>query len=556
LKSYQKKADPFLIADAFLKMSDGWILHWPEFINRSEEFIQSLQQMWAEELERFPADILTEKAAGDPEKSFVDAVKWQSQTARKYHALAGRWMRELAENAPGMETEDRRRALFWLNQMISAAAPLNYFWTNAAAVQRCLKTQGESLASGYRNWGEDVRRGDHMVSMVDDAAFKVGENLAVTPGQVVFRNELMELIQYEPATETTFASPIVLVQPWINKYYIFDLTPGNSFVRYLVGQGFTVFITSWKNPSKDMRGTTFDDYVFKGVLEAVNAAREICGGSLVHAAGYCIGGTAVAALMAWLNHEDGKGEHLPISDATLFAAMTDFSDPGDLGLFMTESAIELMETLMKNDGFLDSRYMGFTFRLLNPDGLIWRNVVNNYLNGQMSPKSDMLYWNSDSTRLPEAMASFYLRNFYLYNRMAWRNGLTLGGRIIDLRRVIQPFYIVGGMQDHISPWKGTFYTCNLIRGPVRYVLTSEGHITGIVNPPSALSKKKYWAASAGKDDRPDEWLPLQEPRQGTWWSDWTAWLAAQSPHQGKPPQMGHEIYPPLEAAPGRYVLEK
>jgi polyhydroxyalkanoate synthase len=392
--------------------------------------------------------------------------------------------------------------------------------------------------------------------VVDSRAFQVGRDIAATPGAVVFRNDLLELIQYEPATETTYGVPIVFIQPWINKYYIFDLEPPMSFVRYMQQKGFTVFIISWKNPDPRMRDVTFDDYMLRGALQAIKVASSICHNAPVHAAGYCIGGTALSALMAWLN--SGPPSHrqtFPVIDWTLFSSLVDFSEPGDIGFFVTQQSVEAIEAMMKAQGFLSEKFIELVFRLLGSDSLIWRNFTNSFLYGQSPPKSDLLFWNSDSTRLPEKMCSFYLREFYLNNKLVEKDALRLGGRPIDLGRITQPLYAVGTQIDHICPWKSTFKVCDKVHGPVRYVLSSEGHITGIVNPPSEMSRRKFWAGEAEGETDPDRWLSGREERRGSWWEDWTQWLQTRSLSPAEPPALGSPRYPALEKAPGTYVLE-
>jgi polyhydroxyalkanoate synthase len=363
----------------------------------------------------------------------------------------------------------------------------------------------------------------------------------------------MELIQYRPVTDRVHPVPVVFIQPWINRFYVFDLARESSFVRYLARRGFTVFITSWRNPGPEMRGVTLDDYMLRGALEAVRVARSICRVPAVHAAGYCIGGTILAALMSWLAAGRRRGED-PIADWTLFSTLVDFAEPGELGFLVTHRSVAFAEELMKRDGVLDGRLIDAAFRLLRADSLVWRNFVSNYLYGGEPPKSDILYWNSDATNLPEAMASRFLRELYLENRFAEPGGLKLGGRALDLGRVERPLYVVGALLDHISPWRGTFRTCRLAGGPARYVLAGDGHITGIVNPPSEFGKKRFWAGEDGLDGEPDAWLEGRAERPGSWWEDWAEWLARRSGPPGPPPPLGSRRHPAREKAPGTYVF--
>jgi polyhydroxyalkanoate synthase subunit PhaC len=371
----------------------------------------------------------------------------------------------------------------------------------------------------------------------------------------VFRNRLMELIQYAPTTATVYHRPVVLIQPWINKYYIFDLQASNSFVRFLIDRGFSVFITSWKNPTADMRAIGFEDYVRDGVLTAIEVARRICNVDRVHAAGYCIGGTALAASMAWLHAGKDASASFPVADWTLFTTLVDFSDPGDLGVFISPESIAFIHALMEPNGYLDGKYVGLVFRLLKADHLIWGAFARTCLQGQAPLDSDVLYWNGDATHLPRAAASFLLEALYLKNRLVEPNGVKLAGRTLDLRRVDEPLYLVGALQDHICPWTGTFATCRRVQSPARYVLANEGHIAGIVNPPSARSKKKYWAGSVSTATDPEQWLASQSVRQGSWWTDWADWLPKRGDSQVAPPAMGCDAHPAIEPAPGRYVKE-
>jgi polyhydroxyalkanoate synthase len=399
----------------------------------------------------------------------------------------------------------------------------------------------------------DLHNGAGLVALADRTSFKLGTNLAATPGRVVFRNALVEVIQYAPQTDTVWQAPIVLIQPWINKYYIFDLGARNSFVGYLVRQGYTVFITSWKNPGPEMRQTGFDDYVINGAKAAVEAAIDICRTRQVHAAGYCIGGTALAAMTGWM-----ASDHTPnrVSDISLFATLLDFSEPGDLAALINPETVQAIRQMASAQGLLQAYQVASAFRLLNPTDLIWRYVVNNYFCGESPARSDMLFWNSDGTRLPEAMCTGFLESFYLDNRMVKPNALKVRGRAIDMRLVKQPLYIVGAAKDHICPWPATFQSCRLTAGKVRYVLADEGHITGIVNPPSPWSKKQYLAGAATRLRSFDKWEEKQTPAKGSWWPDWLAWLKERSGPQVPPPTMGSENYPAMEPAPGTYVFEK
>ena len=548
--------DLFGIFSAMMDVQRSWEDRPLELARKQTDLLLKLQEATTEELREL---LISGDAAPDPKPrptEFLDVLKSGAQLARRQHSIYQDWLRDFIGGAPGLQEKQRERMLFWARQFINGLSPSNYFWTNFSAVKRFMDSNGESLAKGLQSWTDDLLEGQPLMRMVDSRAFKVGRDIATTPGAVVFRNDLMELIQYEPTTEATYPVPVVFIQPWINKYYIFDLTAQMSFVRYMQRKGFTVFIISWKNPDTPMRNVTFDDYMLRGALQAIQVASSVCRNAPVHAAGYCIGGTALSALMAWLNSgPPSQRQSFPVADWTLFSSLVDFSEPGDIGFFVTRQSVEMIEAMMKAQGYLSEKFIEMVFRLLGSDSLIWRNYTNSFLYGQSPPKSDLLFWNSDSTRLPAAMCSFYLREFYLNNRLVEKDALSLGGRPIDLGRITQPLYAVGTQIDHICPWKSTFKVCDKVHGPVRYVLSSEGHITGIVNPPSEMSRRKFWAGEAGGEQDSDRWLNRQEENRGSWWEDWTQWLQARSLSPGEPPAMGTGRYPTLEKAPGTYVME-
>tara|TARA_R110002167_G_scaffold261065_2_gene467537 strand:- start:6408 stop:8117 length:1710 start_codon:yes stop_codon:yes gene_type:complete len=479
------------------------------------------------------------------ENSYFDYLK-------EVYLLYTHWLEDAIYATPELAEPARLKAGFQARQILNAIAPGNYFWTNPAALQRCLETGGSSLVDGFSNLLSDAQQGN--ISMVDEDAFEVGKNLATTAGAVVYRNELLEVLQFAPTTERVHQVPIVLVSPWINKYYILDLTPAKSLINHLTQQGFTVFVTSWKNPGPELRDTSLDDYMLKGVLQTVEVASQICNGSQVHLTGYCIGGTVVAALMAWLNSSDS--DDIPVAHWSLFTTLTDFSNPGEIEVFIDEKGIEYLEQRMAETGFLEGKDMAGTFRSLRSNGLIWHQYIHNYLLGKEAPKFDILYWNTDFTRMPAKMHSFYLRQFYLHNRLAQPDGLSLGGRKLDLKRITQPLYAVGAEQDHITPWKETFKTTQLVGAPVRYVLATSGHIQGIISPPVNPPKRRYWAGDVKADCSAEAWCEATDKKPGSWWDDWVSWLRPQCGPQQTPPSLGSKQYPVLADAPGTYVLER
>ena len=487
-------------------------------------------------------------AGGD--KRFA-APEWQGNPAFKMlkdlYLLASDSLLQDAGHAGA--DKDQQRTNFHLRQFVDAMSPSLMLFSNPVALRRAIETGGVSLADGMRNLQRDMR--DGKLSMVDATAFAPGRNLALTPGKVVHRNKLIELIQYTPTTPNVHATPLLILPPWINKFYILDMQPKNSMVRHLVEQGFTVFVVSWKNPDAAMEGTTIEDYMHLGPLAASEVIQEITGSATVNVMGYCIGGTLLAMTLAWLSN---KGDDR-FGAATFMVSLQDFTKVGDTAVFSDEPAMDLVEQQMLQRGYLDSREMSNMFNLLRSNDLIWSNVVNNYLLGQPPPAFDLLYWNSDGTRMARAAHSWYMRNTYVENNLVKPGKVRLDGETLDLGRIKLDVYAVGAEKDHIVPWDSAWRITQLFGGQVRYVLASSGHIAGIINPPGG--KGTYWVnESAMPAASPEQWLETATKHDGSWWKDWTAWLAAHSGKRAKPPGVGSTAHPALDDAPGRYVLEK
>ena len=481
------------------------------------------------------------------------APEWHTnpvyRTLKEIYLLASDWLLEQGD-ADDMDEAERQRINFHLRQFVDAMSPSLMLMSNPAALHKAIETGGASVAAGARNLIADMNAG--RLTMVDAEAFAPGRNLALTPGKVVHRNRLIELIQYAPATEQVHKTPLVILPPWINKFYILDMQPKNSMVRYLVSQGFTVFVVSWKNPDASMDDIDIEDYMDLGPLEASDVAREITGSPTVNAMGYCIGGTLLTLTLATLA---GKGDNR-FNSASFMVSMQDFSRVGDTAVFMDEPAIDLIEQQMMERGYLDSREMSNMFNLLRSNDLIWSNVVNNYLLGNKPPAFDLLYWNADGTRMTRAAHSWYLRNTYRENNLIKPCKITLKGEPVDLSRIRQDAYAVGAEKDHIVPWDAAWRITQLFGGDVRFVLASSGHIAGVINPPGG--KGNYWTREA-KDaaaGSPEQWLQSATRHEGSWWPDWSAWLSARSGAKGEAPTMGSAKHPPLQDAPGTYVLEK
>ncbi|CDH43962.1 MAG: alpha/beta fold hydrolase [Candidatus Competibacteraceae bacterium] len=549
--------DPFDIVGSSLAVQQFWL--------RQPERLATVLQNLALDAHRVH-DRFARTSLGIPSEPAVAAVihdqrfqnsAWIEQPGFAYlkemYLLYSRYLEDTIYATEDIDPTQRQRAAFWVRQWLDAIAPTNFFWTNPEALRRGFASHGFSVLSGLQNWLRDLAAGN--VRMVEPDAFQIGRDLAATPGQVVLRNELLELIQYTPTTDQVRAIPVVLVAPWINKYYIMDLGPDNSLVRFLRDQGFTVFITSWKNPGPEARAATLDDYLLKGVRPALEAARAICGVPQVHATGYCLGGTSLALLLAWFNADPTDRAAHPIAHWTTFTTLVDFSDPGEIGVFLSENSFEFLRKRMNKVGYLDGADMASAFRMLRPNNLIWHYVMHSYLYGEELPPSDVLFWNCDTTRMPAAMHEFYLRELYLNNRLV-QGSLEIGGRRLDLGAIQQPLYAVGAEQDHIAPWKQTFRLCGLIGGPARYVLATSGHILGIINPPVTPPKRRYWVGDASGSQDAAAWQEATAKAQGSWWEDWVRWLNERCGPLGPPPPLGNSQYPPLDTAPGRYVLEK
>jgi polyhydroxyalkanoate synthase len=463
-------------------------------------------------------------------------------------------LNEAQETADGKkDTEEQRRLRFHLQQFVEAMAPVNFLLTNPEVLRRAFETGGASLAEGARNLISDIEDGS--LTQVDAEAFEVGENLATTPGKVVYRNRLMELIQYEPQTEQVYEVPILFIPPWINKYYIVDLRPENSFIRYLVEQGFQVFMISWKNPDESMADIKFEDYMTLGPLETADVARQITGADKVNPIGYCIGGTLLGITLAYLEADEGDEKREAFGAPVFLTAMLDFSEVGDQSVFIDEPRVEFMEMVMKELGYLPDQHLKNMFNLLQPTQLIWTNVVTNYLIGQKPPAFDMLYWNSDGTRQPREAHSWYIRNTYVENNLVEPGKVEFGGRPIDLGKIAGDTYAVGTQKDHIAPWKSGWSLCKITNANIRYTLAGGGHIAGVVSPPE--KGRGYWVSDhCGQFETADEWLENAEQHEGTWWVDFTEWLGQHSGEQIDPSQVGSDEYPPIEDAPGTYVKEK
>ena len=465
---------------------------------------------------------------------------------RQWYLLWSKWFAATSEDFGG-SPEERQRVGFYLRQWLDALSPANFPATNPAVLRETLASGGENLQRGMQNLLDDLKRGS--ISVVPQDRFKPGDNLALTPGQVVYRNELMELIQYAPVKKKSYAVPMLIVPPWINRYYVLDMRPGMSLVEYLVGQGFTVFVISWRNPAPTQENINLEDYLRLGSLEALKVVKAITGSRKVNLVGYCIGGTLLGITLAYL----GAKRDTSVASATFLTSLLDFEEVGETSIFISDEQLAEIKQRMEAKGYLSAEEISAIFRLMRSNDLIWNFVVNNYLLGKEPPAFELMHWSVDGTRLPRAMHEYYLYNMYLQNNLSKPDTLKLLGKKINLGRVRCPSYIVAGSEDHIVPWRAAFKSAALLSGPVRFVRGSAGHITTIVCPPDA-KPGTYLVNDAEKRDA-EAWEQSATRQQGSWWPDWVKWLKKRSGEKETPPTLGNERYQPLEPAPGRYVLE-
>ncbi len=549
--------DPLNVGGAFAEMTTQMMANPVRMVESGLSLWQDYIGLWQSAANRMmgqkPDPVI---APATDDRRFRDEA-WSDNTVfdfvKQSYLLTARWLQTTVGEVDGLDPKTAQKVDFYTRQFVDALSPSNFALTNPEVLRETLETGGENLLRGLENLLDDLERGDGSlrISMTDEAAFDVGRNIATSKGGVVFRNELMELIQFAPATKKVQKTPLLIVPPWINKYYILDLREKNSFIKWAVEQGHTVFVISWVNPDEKLAAKTFDDYMLEGPLAALDAVERATGEKQVNAIGYCIGGTLLACTLAYMAaNKDSR-----IKSATFFTAMVDFAEAGELGVFIDETQLTSLEAKMNERGYLDGSEMASTFNMMRGNDLIWSFVVNNYLLGKDPFPFDLLYWNADATRMPAAMHSFYLRKMYLENKLVEPGGVELAGVPLDLRKITVPSYIISTREDHIAPWKSTYAATGLYDGPVRFVLSGSGHIAGIVNPPAA-NKYGYWT-NARLPKSPDAWLDGAKAHDGSWWPDWDKWAKKQA--GGKTVEARRPGDGKLEVlceAPGEYVLTK
>ncbi len=536
-------------------ISQRWLSEPAKLVEAQTELMQGYAEVWNTTVQRMMGQEtgpVAEPEAGD--NRFKDP-EWTTNPYFDYwkqiYLLTARWAEERLEHTQGLDDEERHKARFHLRQVTSALSPSNFPATNPEVFRETLASNGRNLVEGMTNLVKDLEKSDDLlkISQTDAEAFEVGRNLAVTPGKVIYQNDIIQLIQYAPTTENVYATPLLIVPPWINKFYILDLTQQKSFIRYVVEQGFTVFVISWVNPDARLAGKTFEDYMQEGILSAAAAVQRETGEAQCNILGYCVGGTLLAATLAYLAR---RGDE-PFSSATFLTTQIDFTKAGDLKVFIDEGQLRSLEAMMKERGYLDGSRMANVFNMLRPRDLIWPYIINNYMLGKKPFPFDLLFWNQDSTRLPAANHEFYLRAFYHDNLLA-KGQMALCGVDLDMTKVTVPVYELAAREDHIAPAESVLKGAKLFSGPVEYVLAGSGHIAGVINPPSKERVKyQYWTNPDGlKADSIENWLKTATETPGSWWGHWTNWLAGHSGDQipAREPGKASGV---IEDAPGSYV---
>ena len=545
-------ASPLAIGAAFFEMTARMMSDPARLVQGQLSLWNDYMTLWQRTAQRFlggDPEPLIEPPQGD--RRFRDAA-WNDNTLfdfiKQSYLLTARWLQSAVRDVEGIDERTARKVDFYTRQFVDALAPSNFLMTNPEVLRATIESRGENLLHGLKNLLDDLERGKGRlaISMTDLAAFRIGENIAVTPGKVVYQNDLIQLIQYTPTTDTVKRRPLLIMPPWINKFYILDLRPDNSFIRWAVAQGHTVFVISWVNPDGHLATKTFADYMREGPLAALDAMEQATGEREANVIGYCLGGTLLAATLAYMAvKRDNR-----IKSATFLVTMVDFAEAGELSVFIDEEQLAALEERMNAKGYLEGRDMATTFNMLRANDLIWSFVVNNYLLGRSPFPFDLLYWNADSTRMPAAMHGFYLRNMYQENLLIKPGGISLAGVPIDLAKVKTPAFLLSTREDHIAPWRSTYAATQIYKGPVKFVLSASGHIAGVVNPPGS----KY---GHGENDKnpptPEDWLAGAAQQRDSWWPVWERWIAKYTGGTVPARHPGDGKLQPIEDAPGSYV---
>jgi polyhydroxyalkanoate synthase subunit PhaC len=540
------------VVKTFGRVLEYWLADPKRAVDLQTSLGKTYLDLWAASVRRLNGETSAPVVQPDPRDRRFKDPEWSENPffdfVKQAYLLTNRWAEHLVDDAKELDDRTRLKAEFYWRQIANALSPSNFVLTNPELLRETVKSNAENLARGMHMLAEDIAAGggELRIRQSDPSKFEVGRNLAITPGKVIFQNELMQLIQYSPATEKVLKRPLLIVPPWINKFYILDLNPEKSFIKWCVDQGLTVFVISWANPDERLARKGFDEYMREGPLAALDAIKQATGENKVHAIGYCVGGTLLAVTLAYMAAKKDRR----IGSATFFATQVDFTHAGDLKVFVDEDQIQMVERRMAELGYLEGKRMATAFNLLRSHELVWPYIVNNYLKGQAPMAFDLLYWNSDATRMPAANHSFYLRNCYLENKLS-RGQMVVGGEKLDLSTVTIPVYNLATREDHIAPAKSVFLGSGCFGGSVRFVLSGSGHIAGVVNPP-ALGKYQFWAGGPPQGALED-WLAQAKETPGSWWPDWVDWLRRIDGKQVPARTPGGGKLTPIEDAPGSYV---
>ena len=552
IKTAEKQmTDDYGIHKAFTSLSE-------QLLSNPEKLSNSTTQFWEEQLNLWEKWINSDPTVvKKPDIEKVDSRfrsklwdTWLFDYVRNAYLLTAEHLQKTVNDIDSLDERTARKVKFFTKQYVDAMSPTNFAALNPDVLKATVDSNGGNLLSGLNNLLDDLKKGkgELAIKMVDPNAFELGKDVATTDGKVVYQNELMQLIQYQPTTKSVLETPLLIIPPWINKYYILDLTPRNSFIKWAIDQGHTVFVISWVNPDARHAHKTFDDYLVEGPLAALDVIDKRCKTNTTNLVGYCLGGTLTAVLLGWLK---SNKQEKRVNSTTFFTSMIDFNEPGELGVFVDPEGVDALEKRMASKGYLEASEMASTFNMLRSNDLIWSFVVNNYLLGKDPVPFDLLFWNSDATRMPAKMHSYYLRNMYIHNKLREPKGLTIAGRSIDLSTVTTPCYFISAKDDHIAPWKSTFAGAKLFGGKVRFVLGGSGHIAGIVNPPVA-NKYCFWANDELTHEA-ESWLQNADRFDGSWWSDWSVWISSQGSRTVNARKIRNNRTNPFEDAPGSYA---
>ncbi len=543
------------MAEAFQKAFEKLSTQPDKIVSASQDYLKGTFQLWQNSLnvlmgQKETIDEVIDGNASD--NRFKDEMWYKNPFfgyARQSYLLWDRWIKDLTNNLEDLDPKTAQKIQFYTRQFTDSLSPSNFPWSNPKAVLKTIDSKGMNLIQGINNLLRDFEYDKRQlkIKMVDHEAFRLGDNIAATPGKVIFQNDLIQLIQYTPVTPTVFKTPILLIPPCINKFYIYDLRTDNSFVKWLLNRGHTVFMVSWINPDERLSKKTFEDYVFEGVGSAIETILEITGVKKINAVGFCIGGNILGSYAAYMADEKNN----PLASTTYLATLFDFQNPGDLGVFIDEKQLDQLEKKISQKGYLEGQILAQTFNLLRANDLIWWFVINNYFLGEEPTAFDLLYWNSDSTNLPSQMFIYYLKEMFLKNNFIRPNGLKLKEKFLDLRKIKTPTFLFNTKDDHIAPWACGYAATQVLQGPIKFVLGGSGHIAGVFNPPT-VNKYGYWTCDKLADTA-ERWFSSAIQNQGSWWPEWAEWIEQYAGPKTKAYAIGSSKHPALEDAPGSYV---